>query len=187
MTTEALERAFANTRAIVANVRPDQLDNPTPCASWDVRTLLNHILGGAFYFAATINTGKGGNLEEVDLTGGDIVATYDQGIKEAVAGFGADGAMNKMVELPFGTLPAPAWMGIATTDAFVHGWDLARATGQSTDIDPGFAAELLAQSKAFIQDAFRGPDTQAPFGVEQQAPAGATEADKLAAFLGRSC
>ena len=41
--------------------------------------------------------------------------------------------MERSVELPFGTLPMPAWMGIATTDVFMHGWDLAKATGQSTD------------------------------------------------------
>jgi uncharacterized protein (TIGR03086 family) len=116
-----------------------------------------------------------------------MVTTYDEGIRQAVAAFGAPGAQEKMIELPFGTLPGAVFMGIATTDAFTHAWDLAKATGQSTDLDPELASQLLQQSRAFIQDAFRGEDTKAPFTKEQSPPANATEADKLAAFLGREC
>lgn len=186
MTTENLERAIASTRAVIANIKPDQLDDPTPCQSWTVRDCLEHVLGGQYYFAESVNTGKAGELGGTDLARGDLVATFDDGAKAAVAAFASPGAIDKMIELPFGTMPAAAWMGIATTDTFMHGWDLAKATGQSTDLDPEFAAEVLAQSRAFIADAFRGPDTQAPFGAEQQAPAGASNADQLAAFLGRT-
>ncbi len=90
-----------------------------------------------------------------------------------------------MYTLPFGTMPGSAFMGLATTDTFVHAWDLAKSTGQSTDLDPTMAAALLAQSKAAIQDSFRGPEG-APFGPEAEAPADASDADRLAAFLGRT-
>ena len=98
---------------------------------------------------------------------------------------GAPGAQDKVLTLPFGTLPASVFMGIATTDAFTHGWDLAKATGQSTDIDPELAGQLLDGARMFVQPAFRGEDGNAPFGPEQPAPAGASTADQLAAFLGR--
>src|SRR4051794_2411098 len=186
MTTENLERAFADTRAIVAKVKPDQMTDPTPCQSWDVRGLLNHIIGGSYYFAECVNTGVAPTEEGPDMTTGDLVATYDEGIKQAVAGFATPGAMEKTIQMPFGALPAPAWMGIATTDVFMHGWDLAKATGQPTDIDPELAAQLLEGARAFIQPAFRGDDTKSPFGPEQTAPGGASAADHLAAFLGRT-
>ena len=186
MTTEALEQAFASTRSVLANVKPDQLDAPTPCQSWDVRTLVNHIVGGAYFFAEAVNTGTGGGGEETDYTTGDLVAAYEGGIKETVSAFNAPGAQEKMLTLPFGQMPGAAFMGIATTDAFVHGWDLARATGQSTDLAPELATQLLANARMFIQPAFRGDDGVMPFGAEQEAPAHATEADKLAAFLGRT-
>jgi len=187
MSTEPLAQAFADTRGILANVKPDQLDLATPCKSWQVRDLVNHIVSGSQWFGATVNAGKA-DMPDADampkFADGDFVAEFDKGVAESVAAFGKPGAQEKMVELPFGTMPGGAFMGLAMTDTFTHGWDLAKATGQPTDIDPALAEQLLAGSKMAIQDAFRG-DEPAPFGPEQQAPAGASAADKLAAFLGR--
>lgn len=87
--------------------------------------------------------------------------------------------------MPFGELPAGMYLGLATNDVFTHGWDLAKATGQQTDLDPDMAAELLAAMEAGLPDARRGPDGVAPFGPKQSAPQGAGAADRLAAFLGR--
>jgi uncharacterized protein (TIGR03086 family) len=187
MTTENLERSFRDARAVVATISPDQFDQPTPCQSWTVRDVLDHMIGGSYHFADAVNNGKAAPPSEgEDFTSGDFLARYDEGIKQAVAAFGAPGALDKTLELHFGPLPAAAFMGIATTDAFVHAWDLARATGQSTDLDPEFAAQLLEGSKMFIQPGFRGPDTERPFGAEQPAPSGSCPADALAAFLGRT-
>lgn len=75
---------------------------------------------------------------------------------------------------------------MAATEQFTHGWDLARAAGQHTDLDPELAAELLGVARLAITDDFRGPDGQALFGPVREAPAGASPADQLAAFLGRA-
>ena len=60
---------------------------------------------------------------------------------------------------------------------------VAKALGQSTDLDPGLAAQFLAAS--MIPDEFRGADGVMPFGPKLEAPESATVADKLAAYLGR--
>jgi uncharacterized protein (TIGR03086 family) len=65
----------------------------------------------------------------------------------------------------------------------VHAWDLARATGQSTDFDREVIAACLASYAASPALKDRA---SAPFDVEQPAPPGATDADRLAAFLGRT-
>jgi uncharacterized protein (TIGR03086 family) len=187
MATEALEQAFASTRAVLANVKPEQLDQPTPCASWDVRGLVNHIVGGTQWFATNVN--EGGSSDDgsdlPDFAEGDFLASFDAGAKDAVAAFAAPGALGKMLDLPFGKFPGAAFLGLATTDTFTHGWDLAKATGQSTDLNPKLAAQLLEGAKASIPDQFRGPDGKAPFGPVAEAPASASAADQLAAFLGR--
>jgi hypothetical protein len=52
----------------------------------------------------------------------------------------------------------------------------------TTDLDPGLAGELLVQARAENLDAYRGTF----FGPAVEAPAGASTADRLAAFLGRA-
>lgn len=185
MVTENLARAFASTRTVLANVTPDQLDQSTPCSSWKVRDLVNHIVGGAHWFGASTEAGVSADQEAAgDFASGDIVGSFDKGVARSVAAFDAPGAQEKIVKLPFGEFPGAAFMALATTDTFTHGWDLAKATGQSTDLDPELAEQLLAGAKASIPDHFRG-DEPMPFGPAKEAPEGASAADRLAAFLGR--
>lgn len=182
MSTEPLKNAIAATRGVLENVSAEQMQAPTPCASWDVAGLINHIVGGQHFFAAGVRGEQPG--EAPNATDGDILAAYDEATSAFVAALEAPGALDQIVKMPFGEMPAQAVMGLGMTDTFQHGWDLAKATGQSTDIAPELAAQLLAQSKAAISENFRGPEG-APFGAEKACPEGASNADQLAAFLGR--
>ena len=178
-----LDRATRSTLAVLTKVQPADLDAPTPCASWDVRALINHFVGTARWWAGVL-AGEPGDTD-ADYAGGDFVAAYEESIRTALAAFEADGALDRMVRLPFGEFPGTVVRGMAALDQFAHGWDLARAIGYPADLDPDLAARLLGQARIAIPDAFRGPDGVAPFGPVQQAPAGVGPADELAAFLGR--
>jgi uncharacterized protein (TIGR03086 family) len=180
---DELNRALASTQAIVAKVRPGDLDAPTPCASWDVRALINHFAGTARWWAGTV-TGEGG-APGADYAAGDFAAAYEESVRIATAAFETDGVLDKTVRLPFGEFPGAALLRLAAMEQFIHGWDLARALGHHTDLDPELAAGLLSQARLAITDAFRGPDGEGLFGPAREAPAGAGPADRLAAFLGR--
>ncbi len=184
MSVAPLVESIALARSVLSNVTKEQFEAPTPCASWDVRGLVNHLIGAQQFFFAGM-TGGEMPAQDDDPAGGDFLATFDERSAQVLGAFQEDGAMQKMVNLPFGSFPGAAFFGMACTDTFQHAWDLAKATGQDTNLNPALATQLLEQSKASIQDAFRGPEG-APFGVEQQAPAGASPADQLAAFLGRT-
>jgi uncharacterized protein (TIGR03086 family) len=182
-----LERAFASTGAVLGGVTSAQLDQSTPCASWTVRDVVNHIVGGTAYFAAMAETGQppAGGEEVPDVAdAADRVAVFNQGAALAVEAFSADGAMDRVMHMPFGDLPGSVFINIAAIDTFTHGWDLAKATGQPTDLDPALATEMLGVAQTFLPDEIRGPEP-APFGPRAEAPAGAPPADQLAAFLGR--
>ncbi|MGI9601030.1 MAG: TIGR03086 family metal-binding protein [Acidimicrobiales bacterium] len=184
MSTQPYEQAVAATRSVLAGVQADQLDADTPCAAWDVSELINHIVGGQHFFLAGM-TGTPPTGGDTDYAAGDYVAAFDEATGAALAAFAEEGALQRTVSLPFGDMPGMAVMGLASTDTFQHGWDLAKATGQSTDLAPELAGSLLQQSKMAIQDSFRGPEG-APFGPEQSCADDACKADQLAAFLGRS-
>jgi uncharacterized protein (TIGR03086 family) len=184
MATEALEQAIAATRSVLSGVKKTQLDDPTPCAAWNVSGLINHIVGGQHFFAAMVH-GEPPAGGDTDFAATDFVSAFDAAAQAAVAAFNEPGAMEKILTLPFGQMPGAAFAGIAATDTFTHGWDLAKATGQPTDFAPELAGQLLAGAKMFISPEIRGREG-APFAAEQPAPAGACNADQLAAFLGRA-
>ena len=179
-----LDMALQSTLAILAKVQPADLEAPTPCASWNVRALINHFIGTARWWAGVL-AGEA-DVTDADYAGGDFVAAYEESIRIALAAFEADGALGRTVTLPFGKFPGAVVRGMAALDQFTHGWDLARAIGYPTDLDPDLAALLLGPARMAITDAYRGPDGEAAFGPVAQAPAGAGPADELAAFLGRS-
>jgi uncharacterized protein (TIGR03086 family) len=185
MSAEMLEKAFASSAGVLAQVQSGDLDKATPCASWKVRDLINHMVGGTYFFAVTAETGLAPTGDTgTDFTAGDVVATYKEGAARAIAAFRADGAMEKVMKLPFGEFPGAMFINIATTDAFAHGWDLAKALGAPTDLDGELAAQLLASG--MIPDAFRGADGQAPFGPKVDVAESAPAADRLAGYLGRT-
>jgi uncharacterized protein (TIGR03086 family) len=183
VTTELLEQAIGSTRGVLVNVSKEQLGDDTPCAAWKVSDLINHIVGGQYFFEAGVNGAPpaGG---ETDFSASDFVSAFDEAAERCVAAFRTDGVMAKMLTLPFGQMPGSAFVGLAATDTFAHGWDLAKATGQNTDLAPDLAGQLLVGAKQSISPAFRSADG-AVFGPEQTAPSDASKADQLAAFLGR--
>ena len=185
MSVEPLEQAIRSTRSVLEGVDRGDLGRSTPCASWKVSDVVNHIVGGQFFFAAALN-GEQPSGEPPDFSAGDFVADFDRGSAACVAAFSQDGAMERTIHLPFGDMPGAVFVGIASTDTFIHGWDVAKATGQDTDLEPQLAAALLAQVGPALPDSFRGPEGKAAFGPKQEAPEGASNADRLAAFLGRT-
>jgi len=178
-----LNQALQNTLAIVRKVQPGDLAAPTPCASWNVSALVSHFVGSARWWAAVV-AGQDAPAD-ADYAAGDFVAAYEASIETAVAAFAAEGALDRTVRLPFGELPGAVVRDLAAMEQFTHGWDLARAIGSPTDLDPGLAAGLLSKARLAITDSFRGPDGVALFGPPTPVPAGAGPADQLAAFLGR--
>ena len=182
---EIIERACASTVAVLAGVRAADFARPTPCRSWTVKDVVNHIIGSAAWYAELAEEGAVPDGEEGDHTAGDFHAAFRREADRLVAAFSAPGAMDKIMEMPFGGMPGSVCVWIASGDIFTHGWDLARATGQASDLDPELAGQLLAQVEKLLPDALRGPEGEAPFGPAIAVADSAPAADRLAAFTGR--
>ena len=184
MSTAPLEQAIEVAANVIANVDERQLSSATPCASWDVAALIDHMVGGQAFFAAAVK-GEPPSDAGADAASGDFRAAFAAASADCITAFRSLDDMNSTVTAPFGQMPAHAFMGLATTDTFQHAWDLAKATGQDTNLAPELATALVAQAKATISENFRGPEG-APFGAEQTTDDDASPADQLAAFLGRA-
>jgi uncharacterized protein (TIGR03086 family) len=184
----AFEGAVASTAEIVKSTPADHLDGPTPCAEWDVRSLLNHVIGtlwlaeGLFSDQPPRYPMAPGGLPLADLAGDDPAAAYAEASAAALAAAGAGDALTRAHLTPMGEMPGPGLAGFTTLDILVHGWDLAVATGQPADLDGRLAAHVLG----FAARALGTPESRAGrIGPALTTPADAPVTRRLVGFLGR--
>jgi uncharacterized protein (TIGR03086 family) len=176
-------RALQATTSIVANIGSDAFDRPTPCAQFDVRTLLNHLIAGNHRFEAVARGERAENLPAMgDFIDQDALGPYRESADALAKAWSDPAALERTAHLPFGDVPGLVALGVHTVETVTHGWDLAKATGQPTEIDP----ELCAVAWEFAQgvdDGMRGPNGR--FAPAITPPPGATATDTLMAWLGR--
>ncbi len=118
-----------------ANVTDEQLDAPTPCPDYDVRDLLFHVLGlsQAFRAAADKNLGDATNAPP-SVVGSDLPDTWRDEIPRHLTAL-ADAwrkpeAWEGMTQAGGVDLPADVAAMVALNELTMHGWDIARSTGQ---------------------------------------------------------
>src|SRR5208283_4052044 len=70
-TTSLAQSVVDETTVVVDNIAPDQLGNPTPCAEWTVRDVLNHITNGAVMFAMSCDQGSVSEELTAQIAAGD--------------------------------------------------------------------------------------------------------------------
>ncbi|GAA1380521.1 TIGR03086 family metal-binding protein [Catellatospora chokoriensis] len=175
----AYDTITAEVGALAGTVTARRMDDPTPCAGWTVRRLLCHLafVGDRY---ATLAEGAPPPEDEPDYP--DPVAAFGEHAARARAAFGRPGYLTEVAPTPIGPQPGAVTVQHVVNELTVHGWDLARALGVSTDLSPELAARVLTSWRSFLEGL---PRDGGPFGPERAAPAGATEADRLAAYLGR--
>jgi uncharacterized protein (TIGR03086 family) len=117
-----------------------------------------------------------------DPLGSDPDAAYRDSARDMLAAFNEPGALGRTVTLPAGTVPGAVAAHLRTTEALVHGWDLARATGLPYDVPEDLAEGELAFSGPLIG---RIPPERRPFAPSKPVPEDAPAIDRLAALLGR--
>jgi uncharacterized protein (TIGR03086 family) len=167
--------ALAVAQHVVDNVDRTQFELPTPCDEWNVRQVLQHMIGG--------NRRVAGDhaAEGEDVIGDDLSASYAASAAGAAAAFEADGGLDRTYTLKIGEFPGHFAVRARSTDQLAHAWDLAKATGMSTDLAP----ELYAEALELLQSRFASAGRSSSFAEEKPAPPGASAADRFAAFAGR--
>ena len=169
----------------LAMVDAAQWGASTPCAEWDVRSLVNHVAGELLWMPPLLEgrtVAEVGDRFDGDILGEDPLATFVSAAAEAEAAVAEPGALERTVHLSFGDFPGSVYLGQITSDVVIHGWDLARALGADDRISPS----LLA----FVGE-FLGPQVEAwrsagAFGPAADGSAGTDVQDHLLAQTGRS-
>ena len=171
-----LEQLGPHLGGVVAGITPDQLDNPTPCAEFTVRGVLEHMISGATAFAAAY---RGQEAEEPDLS--DPLRDFGDVLGDLVGAVTAPGALDQTVQAPFGAVPGDTFARFIVLDGLVHGWDMATATGQPYSPPD----ELVAEVGVFAHQALDPLRDGQTFADATEPDAGASPIERLAAYTGR--
>ncbi|MFF2549391.1 TIGR03086 family metal-binding protein [Nocardia sp. NPDC058058] len=177
-----IDAAITATGRIVDAIPADRLPAPTLCEKWDVRTELNHLVGGMRIFAAELTATDPGGEHESDWLAADHHAAYRTAATLDRAAWHRPDALTGTVRLGFGPVPGTLAAMIHLTEVLVHGMDLAVAIDREDLIDQRAATDLLEILRDNDFDAFRQPGM---FGPAVELAAVAPAHRRLLAFTGR--
>jgi uncharacterized protein (TIGR03086 family) len=161
-------------------VEPHQWTGSTPCTEWDVRTLVNHVVGEECWvqpLLAGMTIADVGDRFDGDLLGDAPAASGRDAALDALAAVDELLADNQKVHLSYGDEDAGEYLNQIAADHLIHNWDLAVASGQDANLDP----ELVAAVAAWFADReemYRSGGAIGPRGPQTGDP----QADLLAAF-----
>lgn len=170
---------------LIAQVRDDQWAAPSPCEGWDVRGVVAHVVMKLQKMLTPL-----GRVPSPAPTVDDDPLGAFRAARNDVEGVLDDPVLAKArTETPVGTLSAEEVIDrIVSQDMVIHGWDLAKATGQDAsinllDVRAIFPIAASMPPEMRETDAF-GPGIEV-FGPQVPVPTGAAAQDRLLALLGR--
>lgn len=176
---DELRRLYAENAAEAARVAraigPEQLSGRTPCTEYDVRALVNHWVLYASHGAE--HRARRDQLSD-DLTARDFAAepdwaeNYAAELDRAVAAWDAPAAWEGELDIGGGWMASPDdYVVMLLGELVLHGWDVARATGQEYRASPATVetvlrfveqnGEMFRQYKAFGESVETAPDAGA--------------------------
>ena len=173
-----MSEAAAEAARIARGVTPGQLCGPTPCGTWDTRTLVNHWVlytsHGLEHRALRKQLPE--EWTERDFTAEpDWAGAYAAQLDRAVAAWADPAVWEGEVDLGFAVMPAPEIASLVIKETAVHGWDVAAATGQEFRCSPGLGELILkvVDEHAEIYRQYEG--FAEPVALADPAPASAFE------------
>lgn len=140
----------------------------TPCSEWDVRALVNHVVGGCVRYGMMV---RGASVEEtsalrsVDHLGDDAVGSFAAAADEMTAAFREPGALARTVHHPAGDRSGAMLLRMRVVELGIHAWDLARAIGSDETLDPEVVSMLWATLSEMKPTMARGGYAAPPAGT----------------------
>jgi uncharacterized protein (TIGR03086 family) len=180
------QRAQAQFTDRVDAVGPGQWDTPA-LPGWTVADLVAHLTGEQLWVPPLL---AGEQPDEVgqriptaadELLGGDPLTAWETAADGALAAWADPDVLDRRVRLSSGTAPAAEYLVELTADLTVHAWDLARAVGGVTALDP----ELVAAALRYAEQRLGDDGVPGLIAPAVPVPAGADPQTRLLARFGR--
>ncbi len=179
---EALSSVLAKDEALIAGVDAQAWAMPTPCPDYDVRSLVNHIIGWLRVFEASVRGGGVGDDPEA-FTSAEPVADFQAASTGALDGW-RTGGTDRTVAMRGSDLPGELVLSMMLIEYVTHGCDLALGSGQAMPFSEAELALVLEVANEALPDQYRGAGK--PFGARVEVPESAPVLAQLLGFMGRS-
>lgn len=174
----------------IAAVGDDQWSNQSPCEAWSARDVVDHVVSMHGYMLAPI----GEKPSEAPSVNEDPLAAF-RSVRADVESFLSNPeTAAKEVTTPGGPMTFEEQIDkVISDDMVMHGWDLARATGQDDTMDPQDVQRLWEISTAVppeLMEMYRTPGAFGPgvevYGKEVEVAEDASLQDRLLGYIGRN-
>ncbi len=177
-------RAVRHFGETVHTVIQSQWSNDTPCTEWDVRALVNHVVNEARWVRPLLEgmtIAQVGDRFDGDLLKDDPVGAWDRSAADAVDAVSAPGAIDRIVHVSSGEIPAGEYLDQVFIDVVIHRWDLARGIDADDTIHPEYAAAIYEQTQP-MEDTMK---SWGAYGRKIEVPEDADTQTRLLAVFGR--
>ena len=180
--------ADAFERKVVA-VRPEQWANQSPCEAWDARGVMGHIVVMHGVMLRPLDR----ELSPAPSVAEDPVGAFRAARADIEAVLDDPALADRECDTPNGRMTVEQQIGdVVSDDLVLHGWDLARATGQDDTMDPDDVERLWSITTAIppeLMEKYRTPGAFGPgveiYGPEVKVSEDAALQDRLLGLIGR--
>jgi uncharacterized protein (TIGR03086 family) len=180
--------ADAFERKVVA-VHPEQWANQSPCEAWDARGVVGHIVVMHGVMLRPLDR----ELSSAPSVADDPVGAFRAARADIEAVLDDPELAGGECDTPNGRMTVERQIDeVVSDDLVLHGWDLARATGQDDEMDPDDVERLWSITTAIpaeLMEKYRTPGAFGPgvevYGPEVKVSEDAALQDRLLGLIGR--
>jgi uncharacterized protein (TIGR03086 family) len=173
----------------VAAAGPDQWSNQSPCEDWTARDVVGHIID----MHAVMLRPLGRSLSPAPLLKDDPMGAFKSARADIQAVLDDPASAGTECDTPNGRMTVEQQIDqVISDDMVLHGWDLARATGQDDTMEPADVERMWSSTSALpkeVLEMLRTPEAFGPgvkvFGPEVSVPENAPLQDRLLGLIGR--
>jgi uncharacterized protein (TIGR03086 family) len=174
---------------MVVAVQHDQWGNQSPCEAWSARDVLDHLVSMHSYMVRSVDR----ELSPAPSVEDDPVGAFRAARADVEGVLDDPNLASRLCDTPNGQMAVEQQIDeVVSDDLVLHGWDLARATGQDDTMDPEDVERQWSITSAIpaqLMEKYRTPGAFGPgvevFGPEVKVPADAPLQDRLLGLIGR--
>jgi uncharacterized protein (TIGR03086 family) len=175
--------------SLLDGVTDESLTAPTPCDGTSVAGMLDHLMGLSLAFTwgarkAPEGSSSGSPRASAESLPPDWRAVLPRRLDELAEAWRDPAAWQGTTSVAGVSMPGEQMGVVALDEVVMHGWDLARATGQPFSCDPA-SAEAVLQFTAIAAQPENAAMRDGLFGPVVAVPDDASTFDKALGLAGR--